>query len=297
MSTPHPFVYLALALLFGVGLWPRPAMAEPLVTGQVLHMTLRSNPDQQYLLYLPTTGPKDAPIFVTVHGISRNVEEHATRFAPYAERYRVVLVAPYFPKKNFPDYQRLGRVGQGDRADQVLQKIVTEVGELTGARSDKLYLFGYSGGAQFVHRYMLAFPERVAKLVVGAAGWYTFPDPHLSYPKGIKPSPQLPGDAFVADEFLQVPACVVVGKQDVNREANLDQAPGIDRHQGYTRVERGRNWIAAMQKAAREKGYATPYVFRTVPRTAHSFTQSMRRGKMGDMVFECLFGDVLTVTK
>ena len=165
MSTPHPFVYLALALLFGVGLLPQPAMAELLVTGRVLHMTLRSNPDQQYLLYLPTTGAKDAPIFVSVHGISRTVEEHATRFAPYAERYRVVLVAPYFPKKIFPDYQRLGRVGQGDRADQVLQKIVTEVGELTGAHNDKLYLFGYSGGAQFVHRYMLAFPERVAKLV------------------------------------------------------------------------------------------------------------------------------------
>lgn len=297
MSTPHPFFYLALALLFDIGLWPRPAMAESLVTGQVLQMTLQSNPHQQYLLYLPTTGAKDAPIFVTVHGISRNVKGHATRFAPYAERYRVVLVAPYFPKNNFPGYQRLGRVGQGDRADQVLQQIVTEVGELTGARNDKLYLFGYSGGAQFVHRYMLAYPERVAKVVIGAAGWYTFPDPNLSYPKGIKPTPQLPGDALVADKFLQVPACVLVGNQDVKREANFNQAPDIDEYQGYTRVERGRNWIAAMQKAAREKGYVTPYVFRTVPLAAHSFKQSMLHGKMGDRVFECLFGDVLNVTE
>ena len=52
-----------------------------------------------------------------------------------------------------------------------------------------------------------------------------------------------------------------------------------------------------MQKAAQARGYNTPYVFRTVPRAAHSFTQTMRRGKMGDVVFECLFGDVLTVTK
>lgn len=293
MYRPHRVFYVVIATLLSVTLWPFTADADQLATGQVLHMTLRSNPDQQYLLYLPTTGAKDAPIFVTVHGVSRNVEEHAARFAPYAERYHVVLVAPFFPKKDFPDYQRLGRVGHGERADTVLQQIVTEVGELTGARSEKLYLFGYSGGAQFVHRYMLAYPERVAKLAVGAAGWYTFPDPQLKYPKGIKSSSKLPGDVFVADKFLKVPACVVVGERDVKRDAQLDQAPDIDQHEGYTRRERGRNWIEAMQKAAREKGYDTPYVFRTVPRAAHSFTQSMWRGKMGDVVFECLFGDVL----
>lgn len=293
MYTLHRVFYVVIAILLSVNLWPLPAKADLLATGQVLHRTLRSNPDQQYLLYLPTTGAKDAPIFVTVHGVSRNVEEHAARFAPYAERYHVVLVAPFFPKKDFPDYQRLGRVGHGERADTVLQQIVTEVGELTGARSEKLYLFGYSGGAQFVHRYMLAYPERVAKLAVGAAGWYTFPDPQLKYPKGIKSSSKLPGDVFAADKFLKVPACVVVGERDVKRDAELDQAPDIDQHQGYTRLERGRNWVEAMQKAARERGYDTPYVFRTVPRAAHSFTQSMRRGKMGDVVFECLFGDVL----
>ena len=293
MHTPHRVFYVVIATLLSVTLWPLTADADQLATSQVLHRTLRSNPDQQYLLYLPTTGAKDAPIFVTVHGVSRNVEEHAARFAPYAERYHVVLVAPFFPKKDFPDYQRLGRIGHGERADTVLQQIVTEVGKLTGARSEKLYLFGYSGGAQFVHRYMLAYPERVAKLAVGAAGWYTFPDPQLKYPKGIKSSSKLPGDVFVADKFLKVPACVVVGERDVKRDAELDQAPDIDQQQGDTRLERGRNWIEAMRKAAREKGYDTPYVFRTLPKAAHSFTQSMRRGKMGDVVFECLFGDVL----
>jgi pimeloyl-ACP methyl ester carboxylesterase len=40
-----------------------------------------------------------------------------------------------------------------------------------------LYLSGHSGGAQFVQRYALAHPERVAASVLSSAGWYTFPNP------------------------------------------------------------------------------------------------------------------------
>jgi len=93
MYRPHRVFYVVIATLLSVTLWPLIADADQLATGQVLHMTLRSNPDQQYLLYLPTTGAKDAPIFVTVHGVSRNVEEHAARFAPYA-----AIASPFFAK-------------------------------------------------------------------------------------------------------------------------------------------------------------------------------------------------------
>lgn len=96
------------------------------------------------------------PIFVSVHGVSLNYQEHAQKFMPYAEKYGVVLVAPYFPEPPFDDYQRLGRTGQGSRADSALKNIITEVRELTYAQSGKLYLFGYSGGGQFTHRYAMA---------------------------------------------------------------------------------------------------------------------------------------------
>jgi pimeloyl-ACP methyl ester carboxylesterase len=164
------------------------------------------------------------------------------------------------------------------------------VGRLTGARTDKLYLFGYSGGAQFAHRYTMAYPERVASIVIGAAGWYTFPDPARTYPRGIRPSRALPDLRLDPQKFLKVPACVLVGERDITRDPQLRQNRRLDRQQGSTRVERGERWVAAMRRAAQAQGLGTRYQFELLPRSNHSFERSVRRGKMAGRVFRFLFG-------
>ena len=246
---------------------------------------------QEYFLYVPQRGGANAPVFITVHGISRNAREHAERFASFAERYGVVLIAPDFSQDSFPDYQRLGRKDKGERADLALDRIVAEVGRLTGAQTGKLFLFGYSGGAQFVHRYTLAHPERVAKVVLGASGWYTFPDPSVKYPKGIAQTKRLSDVTFDPASFLAIPTCVLVGERDVRQDVALNKSPKIAQQQGSTRLERGEHWIAAMTRAAEAQGLKTSYTFHTLPRSRHSFTQNMKRGRMGEMVFDCLFGN------
>ena len=268
----------------------REGLDTRLPAGMVLNRILGDATRQQYFLYVPQRGGANAPVFVTVHGISRNAREHAERFASFAERYGVVLIAPYFSHERFPDYQRLGRKGKGARADLALDSIVAEVGRLTGAQTGKLFLFGYSGGAQFVHRYALAHPERVAKVALGAAGWYTFPDPTVKYPKGIAQAKSLPDITFDSARFLTIPTCVLVGERDVRQDVALNKSPAIAQQQGATRLERGGQWIAAMTRAAAAHGLDTPYTFHTLPRSRHSFTKSMGRGKMGEMVFDCLFG-------
>lgn len=266
------------------------AIEEPIRPGIISSRIVEQAFRQPYFLYVPRHGAINAPVFITVHGISRNAREHAESFASFAEHYGVVLVAPYFSQHDFPDYQRLGRKGKGARADWALDRIVDAVGRLTGAQTGKLFLFGYSGGAQFVHRYTLAHPQRVAKVVLGAPGWYTFPDPTVKYPKGIAPTKRLPGVTFDPVNFLTIPTCVIVGKRDVRQDAGLNTSAKIARQQGGNRVERGRQWIAAMARAAEAQGLATPYDFQTLPRARHSFSQSMRRGRMGEMVFAYLFG-------
>ncbi len=262
---------------------------KPLERGVVLQRTLRHDDRQQYFLYIPQRIETRARIFISVHGISRNAAEHAQRFSAFAETYGVVMIAPYFPENDYPDYQRLGR--KGKRADKVLDTIVEEVSHLTGADSSKLYLFGYSGGAQFVHRYMLAYPQRVAKAVLGAPGWYTFPDATQSFPKGIKVSRSLTDIEFKPPQFLQVPVCVLVGENDDQRDNELNQSPRIDTLQGKTRIERGRRWIQAMTSQARKHGLLTPYHFELLPGSSHSFSMSMRRGSMGVKAFDFLFSD------
>lgn len=269
---------------------------KPLERGVVLQRTLSSDDQQQYFLYIPQRGGARAKVFVSVHGISRNAIEHAERFSVFAETYGVVVVAPYFPEDRYPDYQRLGR--KGERADKVLDSIVGEVARLTGADTRKLYLFGYSGGAQFVHRYMLAYPQRVARVVLGAPGWYTFPDATQAFPKGIRVTQGLTDIEFRPEQFLQVPVCVLVGENDDQRDNELNQSPRIDTLQGKTRIERGRRWVEAMTSQAKVHGLQTPYHFELLPDSSHSFSVSMRRGAMGMKTFDFLFSDMeITVGK
>lgn len=269
---------------------------EPSMVAENLHVrSLARDPRLIYYLYLPTRGAEGAPVFVTVHGITRNAEDHARRFAPYAEERGVVLVAPLFSAELFPRYQRLGREGQGERADRVLDEIVAEVGAMTGARTDKLHLFGYSGGGQFVHRYTMAYPHRVMRYVVGAAGWYTFPDPDKRFPRGIKPRADLPDVSFDPGAFLNVPGTVVVGERDAKPDKALNQSARITGQQGADRMERGRRWVQAMQDAASEVGLHTPYLFHVLPRCGHSFQRCMVRAGMGGLIFNSLFDPVSSI--
>lgn len=262
-----------------------PQRPEP---GRVLRLTLTGQRRQVYYLYVPRRLASPGRIVVTVHGISRNAREHAERFAALAEREGVVLVAPRFARRRFGHYQRLAPDARGRRPDWMLDRILSEVRGLLDLPESPLSLFGFSGGGQFVHRYAMAHPERVARAVIGAAGWYTFPDPRAPYPRGLRfGAGETP--LFEGDGFLRVPMAVLVGGDDVERDPALNRSPRVDRQQGEDRCERGRRWIAAMQRQARVQGLATPYRFQVLPGVGHDFTRAMTGG-MGEAAFEFLFG-------
>jgi poly(3-hydroxybutyrate) depolymerase len=258
---------------------------------QVVRRTLRSDTTEQYLLYIPSRGGAGAPLFVTAHGVSRNVEEHATLFAPFAERQGVVLVAPFFDEARHGDYQRMGRKGRGPRSDQVLDSILSEVRSLTGAQAGKFWIFGFSGGAQFAHRYAMAHPDRIAHAVIGSAGWYTFPDSATPYPYGTGPSGVMEGLRFDPDAFLRVPMTVLVGGADTGT-TNLRQNDQVNRQQGLTRRARAWNWTAAMRRAALARGQAPVVTCEEVPGIPHNFGKFMAQGGLGDKVFRAMFGPV-----
>ena len=264
--------------------------SAPLPRRQILHLLLRSDPSQEYLLYVPGSGGAGAPVFVSVHGISRNFEEHATLFAPFAEAHGMVLVAPFFTAVGNDDYQRLGSAGRGGRSDLILDAILDEVQTLTGASTGTFCLFGFSGGAQFTHRYALVHPERIARALVGAAGWYMFPDSGVSYPYGLGASAEFPDFHFDPERFLRVPITVFVGGADTG-VTNVRRSPDIDRQQGTTRRERAQRWVDAMRRAATSRGLEPRVTCVVVPGIKHSFRQFMEDGELGERVFAA-FADV-----
>jgi pimeloyl-ACP methyl ester carboxylesterase len=232
-------------------------------------------------------------VFVTVHGISRNVEEHASLFAPFAEARGVVLVAPAFTEAN-EDYQRVGRSERGPRADEALDAILAEVHALTGVDTRRHTLFGFSGGGQFAHRYLMAHPTRVKRAALGAPGWYLFPDPRKPYPYGLGHSVETPGVPFEPDRFLRVPIAVFVGGDDVS-DYHLRVNRTVNRLQGRTRVERAKRWRVAMRRAAKARGLKPRVRCVVVPGIGHSFADFMRDGELGERVFAFLYGDAKRV--
>ncbi len=267
---------------------PTPKVGGPLAKQTVLRRVLRTDPAQEYLVYVPRLDSRDAPLCVLVHGISRNPRDLVKRFAPYAEALGVVLVAPHFAKEQHPDYQRLGFQGRGARSDLALNAIIEEVMWLTGVVTQQIHLFGHSGGAQFAHRYLMAYPSRVARAVIVSAGWYTFPNARDRFPYGIRPTSRLRGVRFDPEEFLRVPTTVFVGSEDTTT-AGMRRTKRADA-QGVTRVERARNWVASMRAAADAYRFHPLVSLREIDGGSHSFKSLAADHQLGGRAFEALFG-------
>ena len=262
-----------------------PVPAQP----SIWKMRAAGDPDLRYHLYVPSSPQAALPLFVAVHGISRDVTSQARLFAPFMEEIGGVVVAPLFQKRRFSDYQRLGRMGRSDRADMALDRIVADVSQRVGRQFPRIVMFGYSGGGQFVHRYAMAHPRRIDRIAVAAPGWYTFPDMGEPFPRGIGRSASLPDIIFDPARFLEIPTWIAVGEEDMWRDANLNKNPKIDRRQGANRMERAKRWRAEMAAAAARYTLDTAFHLETLPDCGHSFVDCMKIGGMGRQVVDFLF--------
>lgn len=236
-----------------------------------------------YYLYVPRRIDPAARPLVAVHGISRRAHVHLAAFAPLAEISGRILIAPLFSKARCKRYQQL--VVDPCQADEALLATLRTVAAKTGHDMGKVDLFGFSGGAQFAHRFAMMHPERVGRLAVASAGWYTLPDYQEAFPYGLAGTvkgrerfrPKLP-------DFLAIPTLVMVGEKDLVRDGSLRQRPELDRRQGLTRVERAARWTQAMRQAAADRGVPAEIAFRVLPACGHSFEDCARDGGLVDLV-------------
>ena len=251
--------------------------AHLLGTNPVQRHRLRDG-THEYFCFVPDSARPAGPIMVLVHGISRNAEAQVDAFADMAQRRGVVLVAPLFGRDHHPRYQRIFSSRAGVGADRVLIRIIEDVAGRTGADGSRVRLFGFSGGAQFAHRFALLHPERVARLDLGSAGWYTFPDPDEPFPWGLRASRAMAGADMDLPGFLEIPVRVFVGERDTIRDASLNRSLRIDRRQGVNRLERGRQWVGALHQAAHRMHKRVDARMVVLPGCGHCFTQSVEVG-------------------
>jgi pimeloyl-ACP methyl ester carboxylesterase len=140
-------------------------------------------------------------------------------------------------------------------------------------------LFGFSGGAQFAHRFAMLHPDCVAALVIASAGWYTFPVAGDPFPYGLSTG-TTDGQRAAANlaRFLQIPTLTLVGERDTRRDPGLRKEPRVDDRQGLNRIERAERWTTTLRAAAAEMGVAAEREFVTIPNCGHSFDHCVEHG-------------------
>jgi len=231
--------------------------------------------------------PEDGAPVVAVHGLNREAELMAQMLAVRADTTGRSIILPLFDRPSWPRFQRAACAQRSDWALLALLRSLRAQGWIGSEAPD---LSGFSGGAQFAHRFAWLYPSLVSRLCLAAPGWWTFPDARGVFPLGLATaSPAADGAGSTAAtfrlranlaRFLDREITVTVGALDVAQDRTLRQDPEIMAQQGPNRVERARAWARAAQRAATAQGLIPRITFRIMENSNHSFADCVANGAL-----------------
>lgn len=226
----------------------------------------------------------DSVPLVTVHGMMRDVQAQVQALAPKAQAAGRFVIAPLFDERHFPKY-RLARCPR--QADAALLRTLRAVADGLGLSMERFDLAGFSAGAQFSHRFAMLYPNRVRRLIISSAGWYTWPDAvrEHPYPAGLAGT-DLAARIMHANlsSYLSLPITIAVGQQDCVSDPTTRRDALIDRVQGTQRAERARQYAAALERAARQLGVRSTVDLHVLPGAGHDFTSCALAGLLDLML-------------
>jgi hypothetical protein len=202
-----------------------------------------------------------------LHGGGRDAKAMRDQLISEANDKNFIILSPLFDNTNYSlgDGYILGNVFvDGDNPshttlnpeeewsysviDPLFDWFASEI-ESNATRYD---VFGFSAGAQFVHRLLSFKTTKARKAVVAAAGWYTVLDSSVSFPYGIAESPITSNKIKNA---VALNMSIVCGSED-----NDPDAPSLRRNatvdlQGDNRLDRSLYYFQQAQQLSQDNGY------------------------------------------
>lgn len=219
-----------------------------------------------YCLYIPPRYDtlETLPLLVLMHSSDREACRLRDNFSALAEQHGCAILCPLFPRLlqdpyDTGNYKMI--LYEKTRYDLILLSMVEELAiRYTRIDIERFFLFGFSGGGQFVHRFAYLHPTRLLGLAVGAPGTITLPDPLAKFPKGVKDTDTKFGIAINWKALRAIPSMFLAGGDDTDNLSAIARGrrpiPG-GRHGGTVELEKA--W-AALGANSR---------FVTVPDVAH----------------------------
>ena len=180
---------------------PVPVIPAEIGIGSGTFIFSFNNIDVEVFYHVPAAYTASSKVVFALHGGSRDAEGVRNNMIQKSIEYNFVLIAPKFSSQNFSlgDGYNLGNVYEdGDNPStstlndeeewsfSIIEPLFDSVVSSLSLIEEKYNLFGFSAGAQFIHRFIQFKPNaRFNKVVAGAAGWYTVPDNNIPFPYGL----------------------------------------------------------------------------------------------------------------
>ena len=181
----------------------------------------RADPRFHYFACIPETvydkNPPTYRVMCFVHGSGRTTERYRELFADFAARNDLIVLYPMFPggvleQEDFNSYKLLSY--QGIRYDLVLLSMVEELAQRYPVDTKRIFLYGWSGGGQFVQRFLCVHPDRLAAASIGAPGRITYLDDTRDFYWGTRDFEKYFDKRPDIEEIRKVPIRLMIGEQD-----------------------------------------------------------------------------------
>ncbi|KAJ5726846.1 hypothetical protein N7493_005873 [Penicillium malachiteum] len=204
---------------------PQQFLQAAYLVGHVPLKALEADPRVSYMLYVPPThytsdpNSRKLPLLVWIHGTRRRLGAlEDGDLVSFANTTPCAILAPIFPAgldgPNDLDSYKLLR-STTFRSDLALLAMLDEIApRWPGIATDKVFMLGFSGGGQFVHRFLYLHPERLLAVSVGAPGRATVLDERYQWPLGIADFQKLFGRTVNKDLIRDVAVQLAVGDED-----------------------------------------------------------------------------------
>lgn len=225
----------------------------------------QADPRFMYYAYVPKTAvetiEKTCPVLIYIHGTGGSYPTAVRHtLETFADQNQCMILAPLFPggiidTEDFNSYKLMSY--HGVRFDLVLLAMLEELKQrYPNADIKKVFLFGHSGGGQFVHRFFYLHPDRLNAVSISAPGRITLLDDSMDYYEGTRNWKETFDKEIDYEAMKAVPVQMIVGEKDTSF---IGDAP-----YGSTRLQR----IHSLQNNYEAHGISTDLTI--LPRIAHA---------------------------